>query len=181
MLRYVELDFEEVIRQKIHLIKTHNLSSPQFIMADLDEESSISLINEALDTNSTLIIIAECSLMYLSDETVSTLLTSLVNSFSDLKLIVFDPIYASDRFGLMMNKNLLERGLCTKTFLAYPTCLDYIQRIRRTGMPNVVLKTMYELSKDPMYAAILSAKAPLDEFEEWDILTKHYFLLVASK
>lgn len=157
LLKYVEVDFEEVISRKQHVIMQHGLPIPVFIPADLEvnfTEITLPRIASFLDTKIRTVIIAECSLMYLQDECVQMILNSLSQTFMMAHLIAFEPLYIGDRFGKTMEKNLSERGLPTESFMKYPTAETYKSRLESYGWNNVRLTTMAELSRNLEYSAL---------------------------
>jgi hypothetical protein len=121
----------------------------------------------------------ECILMYLSDDTSNKILRSLLSVAGSTMLIVFDPIFIGDRFGQVMEANLAQRGLYPQIFRKYPTIADQSARFKALGWNADSIKSMGDLSKDAEFAKVLREKSPLDEYEEWDLLTQHYYLLVA--
>lgn len=117
--------------------------------------------------------------MYLTDDSCNNILGSLLTVAESSLLIVFDPVFIGDRFGQVMEANLAQRGLYPQIFRKYPTIVDQASRFKALGWNADSIESMGDLSKDEEFAKVLREKSPLDEYEEWDLLTQHYYLLVA--
>lgn len=181
MRAYVEIDFEEVIGRKQHVISQHGLTSPTFMAADLEMDfgqTTLPRLMALLDKSCTTLVLAECCLVYLHGTTVNVILRSLSEALPDVHLVIFDPLYLGDPFGRTMVRNL--SGLPIQESLErYPTPASYIQRIEQLGWKGAIMTSLAELAKEPQYRDWMARKAPLDEYEQWEIITKHYFILTA--
>lgn len=181
MKAYVEVDFAHVVQEKSRLIIKHNLKSPTLIGADLEKDFESTVepkLVSSLDPNIKTLFIFECILMYLSDEACNKILNSL-RSIDNSTLVVFDPLFVGDRFGQVMESNLAQRGLLPQIFRKYPTLATQVDRFKSLGWASESVKTMAELGKEEEFAKIMREKVPLDEYEEWNLLTEHYYLMTA--
>ena len=179
---YFEIDFDHIVKEKARMIAKHSLKSPLLIGADLEKEFETVVeprVKSALDPSIHTLIIMECILMYLNDEACSKMLTSLRSLFKSSKLLVFDPVFVGDRFGQVMESNLAQRGLSSQIFRKYPTIDAQAARFKALGWKPESVQSMSDLAKDEDFATTLREKSPLDEYEEWNLLTLHYYLLVA--
>lgn len=136
-------------------------------------------VKSCLDPSVKTVFIMECILMYLTDDSCNNILGSLLTVAESSLLIVFDPVFIGDRFGQVMEANLAQRGLYPQIFRKYPTIVDQASRFKALGWNADSIESMGDLSKDEEFAKVLREKSPLDEYEEWDLLTQHYYLLVA--
>lgn len=182
LLRYVEVDFAHVIQSKRHIIQRHKLDqSPEFVSGDLESEWDSKIfpkITDLVKQDCHTIIIAECCLMYLSNA--AKIISEISSKFEKATLICFDPLFVGDKFGHIMKLNLSDRGLSVNDFVRFPSVDHQKERFTGLGWNIIQCMTMFELSQSQDYAQILQQKSPLDEYEEWTIMSQHYYFMVAN-
>lgn len=174
------MDFEEVIERKQHVIAQHRLPPPAFIAADLEmnfSQSTLPRLLTHLNEDMKTLVIAECCLMYLRDETVRAILRDL-STIPGVHLAVFDPLHLGDPFGRTMAHNLSALPI-QASLERYPTPTQYCRRVEQCGWKDVSMESMWQYATKPEHRDWMTKKAPLDEYEQWEIITKHYFILRA--
>lgn len=196
-LKYIEIDFGQVIDEKRRIIEKSpilkDLSSIWHpISFDLNEDPE-KLPKTDFNFNAVTLIISECCLMYLNAESGDNLISWISNNFkSSITFCSFDPILSddliSDRFAKTMLDNFEARGLDTRALLKYPSRNSTIQRFENHFI-SVECYSMLQLEREHETEFLVSSprrrqmaiKAALDEFEEWNLLANHYILIIAKK
>lgn len=192
-LKYFEIDFDQVIREKKRIVEKKPIlkelsASWRPISFDLNAGISDEIFGKDLDPSVPALIIAECCLMYLTADAGDKIISWSGNTFkSTLTFCSFDPILSddvkSDPFSKVMLENFEKRGLDTRSLLEYPSRNSAIDRFKKR-FSHVDSFTMFQLetteslvSKQQRRDVLI--KAALDEYEEWNLLAEHYLLILA--
>lgn len=199
-LKYFEIDLDFVIEEKQRIIensleliefKTHWHSIKFDLNIKNEDEISTILKNFSFDSEAPTLVIAECCLMYLAASSGDLLISWAAKTLRTVTFCSFDPVLAdnfiTDRFAKTMLDNLQERGLNIAALLAYPSLQSTLDRFTKK-FPIVNVFTMLQLEQDSKTEFLVSKqerremafKAALDEYEEWNLLAKHYLLIIAK-
>jgi tRNA wybutosine-synthesizing protein 4 len=156
-IKYIEMDFETVVRQKaaiIHQVPNlhdlldnaqfyHNekelkngvvVSSNGYILlaGDLRDEKSLQHLIMSIESDVPTLFLAEMVLAYMDPEYSDHLIAITRNAIKSPNLsifIIYEPINPNDAFGKMMIKNLKNRGCDLKSIIQYPTCDSVKKRL----------------------------------------------------
>lgn len=165
--KYYEVDFPRVIRFHRHA---------QAVSADLRDATFLQALPD-INFQCPTIILSECVLMYLSPEAGDQLIEAAKSLFSELTFVTFEPFKGDDTFGEQMVANLQGRLPSELLSLTRYATLD--AQTLRFAMPYTATFTLNEL--EAVYAAELHHPSlQLDEREEWNLISEHYALVVAS-
>lgn len=193
-LKYFEIDFNQVIREKKRVVDMKPVlkelsASWRPISFDLNEGINNEIFGNDLDSSLPTLIISECCLMYLTADSGDKILSWCGNAFkSSLTFCSFDPILSddlkSDPFSKVMLENFEKRGLDTRSLLEYPSRNSTIDRFRK-HFSTVEFFTMLQLETTESLVSKqqrreFMIKAALDEYEEWNLLANHYLLILAK-
>lgn len=162
----IEIDYSDITKEKIKLIKSSKLVKKQFeelndsekisqiissdkknfitdnyrlIECDLsDKEKLIKCINDAGFSKENLtVIIAECLLCYMHSDEIANLLKLFTNKFENCVFIYYDLINPNDDFGKMMIKNLKSyREISLPSYHDCPDIKSHIERMKNSGFEN---------------------------------------------
>jgi O-methyltransferase involved in polyketide biosynthesis len=159
---------------------SHDLAqSPQQLIGCLEQHG--------VDCTAPAIFIAECCFMYLSRTHVLAHLSCIARSFATSRMIIFDPILVRERdpFSEQMIKNFLRRSInleshqvssATEIARSFEHCGWNIQQFLR--MSDLEAHESNILSPEDLDK--LSRLAALDEYEEWTLMSNHYYLAILS-
>ncbi|CAO2654256.1 Nn.00g109890.m01.CDS01 [Neocucurbitaria sp. VM-36] len=135
-----------------------------------------------LDPNIPTLILSEMCLVYLQPSTVQSIITSLLTHYlapaTPASLILYEPILPQDAFGRTMISNLQTRNIHLPTLIAYPELGDQRARLQGYGLrkgamaadTNLIWKQWVSEEEKERVAGLEF----LDEFEELELLLKHY-------
>ena len=200
LIKYLEVDFEEVCRKKLKIISNHPelsncidcdlrgkhevvSSSYCLVPADLKRPQELfaklrTILNPELPT----LFIAECVLVYLDVQNSNALIQE-ASAFPNSAFLVFDIIQPNDAFGRTMMENLHARGVHLHGIYDYSTLeanreryLEYFPRVQVLTMLEV-----YNQALDSKEKSRIEHIEWLDEFEEWNLLMSHYIMAIACK
>ena len=147
-----------------------------------DESSTIflhELQNIGIDTQLPIIMLAECCFMYLPQRQVDALMAMLKSAFRMVQLILYEPLLADDPFSMQMIRNFHQRRINLESHCIRPLmpCGTYFEK---TGWHVNRLLTMQEMEKSDVLSAedyqLLNRLAALDEYEEWILVSNHYYI-----
>ncbi|CDW90937.1 leucine carboxyl methyltransferase 2-like [Stylonychia lemnae] len=189
----IEIDFFEVISKKIQIIKKHqNLVD----MIRLESEQDIEVIHEkhinshqykvfcqdireiellqtnmanlGVDFNAPTLVITECLLVYLKKAESDSILKGLSQIFqSDLVYVNYEMIHPGDAFGRVMIENLEILRMKEQGGMSSADCYNmsqiYAKRLESTERHRIEKLEIF------------------DEFEEWELLSKHYCLCLGKR
>lgn len=156
---------------------------------------------ERLDGAVPTLVVSECCLCYLSQDDSDNVVRFWRRSLDDGEFVVYEPLGGSDqpqtagdagrqpnRFGEVMVKNLICRGIEMPTLLVYGTVAAQIERFRRLLDTDTQhrcdvwckdMKWVYDHEVDDAELERISRLEMLDELEELNLINSHYCLVVA--
>jgi tRNA wybutosine-synthesizing protein 4 len=206
-LRYIELDFAEVIRGKVDGIA----SSPKiaslfkqmtrvgdgvrattkngaiYVASPCDlrnlEEVRDVLQLAGIDFSTSTVFIAECVLVYMRPTASDDLIRMASTQFSGVRAFAnYEPIMPNDPFGRQMVLNISMRGSPLLGITKYPTTKDQRQRFIDASWSDVDALSMLDA-----FGSVLDAEdvkrinriEMLDEVEEWRLMMSHYCVVWA--
>lgn len=183
--RYVEVDFEEIVHKKMRILDRQSSSSFSMIPFDLeqpDQQLLTALLKGGVDTTMRTIFISECCLMYLVRDRVKNLLSFLSTSFATATFILYDALFIrGDRFSTTMIDNFARRTIILDPFWL-TSATDLIPLWRECGWVVRACELMSKLENSEFLIdadrAILRAKSALDEYEEWQLISSHYYFAI---
>jgi len=194
-LKYFEIDFDQVMREKGRIVEMKPIlkelsAAWRPISFDLNEGINNEIFGDDFDSSVPTLIISECCLMYLTAEAGDKIISWCGETFkSTVTFCSFDPILAddlkSDPFAKVMLDNFEKRGLDTRSLLQYTSRQSTIDRFMKhfafvDSFTMLQLETAESLVSKQQRREIL-IKAALDEYEEWNLLSDHYILILAKK
>lgn len=129
------------------------------------------------------LIISECVFVYIEAEIVDGLMEKISNLFDHAALIVYDIINPKDSFGKTMLSNLSSRGIHLRGIHKYPGVSDQKTRYEQffSRVQAFHMLDIYNSHVDSREKHRIESLEIMDEFEEWDLLLKHYLILLACK
>ncbi|PJF18506.1 Leucine carboxyl methyltransferase [Paramicrosporidium saccamoebae] len=189
--RYLEIDFREVVHKKQRILGQQMPSQdPRYAMAAFDMEQDDQALLEFLQINSLslgvkTIFIAECFLMYLGQLRVQRLLTTLSMHFPiGSQVILYDAAFIeNDRFSSFMVENFARRNIRLDPFWVLSP--EQICNVWAPVWTTLDLQNMSNLEQSPYLTEddklILRTRSILDEYEEWALVSSHYYLAILNK
>jgi O-methyltransferase involved in polyketide biosynthesis len=159
-------------------------STYHLIGHDLRESPQQLLEKLALDQSAPTLVLLECVLMYIPDDSSQLLLQSLSTCVDDILLCAYEPILGNDPFGTMMEQNLLKAGVATSSscLVRTRTLASQLQKVIAGGFSVAVACDMWSA-----YETIITNDQRrranqcefLDEVEEWILIMRHYCFVAA--
>ncbi|CAI5792445.1 leucine carboxyl methyltransferase 1 isoform X1 [Podarcis lilfordi] len=207
-IKYFEVDFPSIVTRKIHNIKSkpplskpimeshsgesllmdaHSLDSSRYAIvgADLRElpklEEKLKKCN--MDPHLPTLLLAECVLIYMTQDHSANLLKWVAGLFQTAMFINYEQVNMSDRFGQIMVENLQSRK-CSLVGVDDCRSLDsqkerFLQNGWETANAIDMMKAYNCLPKDDVRR--IEALEFLDEKELLEQLMQHYCLCWATK
>ena len=179
-VEYFEVDFSQIVESKKKKLASGEFKDLTLVSCDLREDSLISCLEQfSFDKTKPTVFLAECVLAYMSADTGNHLLSQL-STIPNSHLIYFDIIQLNDRFGQQMIKNLKSRGLELDTM--YSDLGSTLNRFKNCGWTIQFHRFMNEMFNeiDEEERLRISRIEIFDEFEEWELVSKHYILINAK-
>ncbi|EGR27003.1 leucine carboxyl methyltransferase family protein, putative [Ichthyophthirius multifiliis] len=202
---YVELDLENVVKNKIKKIekstiiqqvigehklneKKTELNSKNYCLYPqnlIQQDNFIqNLKNAGVDLSIPTFFFAECVFTYIETKHVDSLIKLIQDSFEVVYLASYEMMNPHDQFGKMMVKNFERKGCPLVGIFDYPDIKSQQQRLYNLGFQNVEVYSMldvYNHYTDQKEKKRIEKIEMMDEFEEWNIMQKHYFVSLTSK
>jgi O-methyltransferase involved in polyketide biosynthesis len=198
---YIEIDFPDVCRKKTEKF----LESPEMQELIPGEivigEEIVSLCYKLLHgdlrdsqmveeklrlftlKSSPTLIVSECVFAYIEANQVDELMARLAGLFDHCAAIVYDIINPNDAFGKTMVINLSLRGIQLRGIHKYPLVPSqksryeqWFERVQAFHMLDIYRKCVDISEKHRIESLEI-----MDEFEEWDLLLKHYIIVLSCK
>lgn len=189
---YFEVDFDAVATWKTRLIaKTPALSSLtsdlyHLLAADLRDVAALesALRGAGVDFAAPTIFLAECVLVYMEPESSAALLEWCSSRFPDSLFAAYEMTSPGDAFGQMMKQNIQGMGCLLPGLEPYPTLASQEKRFNMAGWDSARasdMLTVFQEFLDREEVRRISKIEILDEVEEWELIMRHYCLVVAAK
>lgn len=202
-VRYVELDFEGIVRRKADIFassptltavfesmtrnadggvtaRTKHGSVYQLCVCDIRNVDNILQVFSVagVSYNSPVLFVTECVLVYLEPSVSDELIQAMSAKFSSMQAFIsFDPVEPSDPFGRQMVMNVACRGSPFLGISKYPSVESQISRFRQAGWEHVDGFSMSDVFKSKLgkeETKRLNRLEMLDEVEEWMMMMDHY-------
>ncbi|EGC37241.1 hypothetical protein DICPUDRAFT_54123 [Dictyostelium purpureum] len=200
---YVEVDYDQVITNKIKIIQNHkelqdteklsSMTNHQIIKSDTYRLGPIDLTNMdtfkifeqlELDYNCPTLFISECVLVYIPTNCGNQVIEWASKNFTESGFITYEQIKPYDEFGKMMIKNIEMKGCPLLSIESFPEIEDQRKRYNNLGWNKTEILDMREvynhfINKDRIKET--NKLEIFDEFEEWDLIQSHYVYVFAIK
>ncbi|CAM9216742.1 unnamed protein product [Pylaiella littoralis] len=189
---YFEVDFPAMSTWKARLIaKAPILSalandSYKLVGADLRDSAALeeALISAGADFSAPTIFLAECVLVYMEPAESAALLQWCGSIFRDSLVAAYEMTSPHDAFGKMMKQNIQRMGCLLPGFEPYPSLLSQEERFKLAGWDAARATDMLSVFQnflDPGEVRRITKIEMLDEVEEWELIMRHYCLVVAAR
>jgi len=181
---------EELVAPELSAAGTRQLRTPHCRYVPVDMRIASELL-AAMGTagfrdDLPTLFLAECVLVYMQalhgDGIVEWAASAVPKAPS--AIVVYEQTNPNDPFGKVMVDNLMQRGCPLLSIFDYPTLDAQRQRYLDRGWDQCNLadmKEVYERHLDRKDVERIHRLELLDEFEEWNLIQSHYFLLVATR
>lgn len=203
-LVYLEVDFPEVVLAKLSTIKKSPLLRKTLALDDFHKSTDQSLhagnyaiiggdlrniehlkqiLKQNLDIQIPTLFVAECVLVYLEPEEGNSVIQVVSSMFPTATFVVYDPMKPFDRFGQIMMSNFKQQGCPLLSMERYPDEEANRKRFQALGWSDVKVCTMLKVFRalvDSEELLRLNQVEIFDEFEEWEMIQNHYFMLCAG-
>eukprot|EP00397_Hematodinium_sp_SG-2012_P014930 GEMP01015193.1.p1 GENE.GEMP01015193.1~~GEMP01015193.1.p1 ORF type:complete len:621 (-),score=122.47 GEMP01015193.1:894-2756(-) len=190
-LRWVEVDFPEVIRRKRVCVEASGgllheyAQDPRYCLVGADllqRGESTKALAEVLDFSLPTFILAEVVLTYLSTKDADAVLRWVSEVFDRPTMVLYEQIRPFSAFGKVMCRHFDKSGTSICPLYNYPTLAAQEERMRGLGYEVdrcMDLCTFKEHVADEIQR--WQSLEFFDEFAEWELQLQHYMLLIAYK
>lgn len=197
-------DNSESIKLFDPILNTSRYHLIPFDLRNLNPNISIDSIAELsiIDSNCPTLVISECCICYLSQIDSNNVIKFWTKNLNNGEFLIYEPLGGSDTFtqiepsskyGEVMVKNLICRGIEMPTLMIYGTVESQIQRFE-TLLKNTSIitpgdnfsvwckdmKWVYDNQLDSDEIDRISRLEMLDEMEELNLINSHYCLIIAK-
>jgi len=204
-INYVEMDLPSCTKRKIKTITTneemrmlvgdvavdadaHSMKGSDYNLIGVDLRN-IDKVKEALETCNIdykvpTLVFAECVLIYLTTKESDNVIKWFVDSFTTIYFMNYEMLKLNDAFGKIMINNFESKGCQLLGINEYPDCAAQKSRFLSIGYTNVEvydMLNMYNKFMEESERKRIEKLEWLDEFEEWQLITHHYYFSLASK
>lgn len=181
---YVEVDYQEVVDEKRKIL-SHLSSDPRYFIIPFDllddPAKLVEKLKEAgINFDRTVIFLAECCLMYLPGKHIEHIFDTLHGPHAHF--IIYEPLLLfDDRFSDQMISNFHYRHIDLESHRV-ASIEELEKRYKHWGWQVKLFMTMRQMadSLDPQEMSLFKRHAALDEYEEWNLISDHYYLIVLS-
>lgn len=210
-LKYIEVDFEKVVRKKAiftmkkdvltKILPSNELAStaPNFKITDGFKFGSYTLLSCDLSDISTFrtlldragvdftvptFVLTECVLVYITKQHATELVATIGEIFSDAFWLSYDMVNPLDMFGVQMLNNLTSAGHRIPGFTDFPSLESQKERFSNVGWVGSKSCTMlgaFNYFISEEEKLRLTTLEIFDELEEWELIMNHYALTAAAK
>ena len=199
-LKYVEVDFGEVVSKKLHMIKQSKLLQSKLENLEIKSDSlksdvynfikcdlrDISLLTSLLgltgiEQNVPTLFLAECVLIYMPVQSSTDIIKWVADYFSDSVFVNYEPFNMNDNFGKTMVNNLKSRQCWLVGKDACISLATEKDRFLCNGWSSVVCKDMWSVYNCLPDKRRIEVIEFLDETELFQQLLIHYCLCIAIK
>ncbi|XP_059088829.1 tRNA wybutosine-synthesizing protein 4-like, partial [Tigriopus californicus] len=206
LCHYFEVDLPAVIRDKSLVIRSHPIFHAMWrtpgqrihdhcykfqnlalLGCDLNDIPSLERqLNQCgFDWSKLTLVVSECALTYVPEQSVSGLFTYLLQKLQQCELVIYEQILPDDSFGRIMCNHFQTRDTPLLNVAHFPTPDDHIRRFYALGLLGPMQCTPLTEFLDCHFTLgeqIQRQKSDpsLDEFEELILKCQHYVVLTAS-
>ncbi|KYQ99815.1 leucine carboxyl methyltransferase [Tieghemostelium lacteum] len=209
-LVFFEVDYEEVVKNKIKIIKAQKelyqmidqewsqklsgdyssnvkINSPYYRLGCIDLKSleTFEIFDQlGIDYNLPTLFLSECVLIYIPTECGNNTIHWASSKFTESLFITYEQIKPSDEFGQMMLKNIEIKGCPLLSIQSFPEIKDQKKRYLDKGWNRVDvldMRDVYNYFIDKNRIKETERLEIFDEFEEWDLIQTHYCYVLAIK
>lgn len=194
-LKFIEIDFEEVITKKAAIIAKDSILSKMkadagdsylLISCDLRDSAKLSeeLVKAKLDPKVQTFIMTECVLVYMEPEDSRALANLCGSFFENAAILNYEMINPHDNLGKVMVENVEARGCKLLGLKEIDSIEEEKKRFTNAGFTKVQGVTMldfYNKYADKDERQRIEKIEIFDEFEEWNLLQSHYCLVLGVK
>lgn len=186
---FIEIDLAEVIDRKRRALGRFLDEDPRHVLLEHDLlEDPAKLLFKLRDCTGIrlqqpIIFVSECCFMYIQATQVSRLLGYLAKAIPRGHLILYDPLLLlGDPFSEQMIRNFHQRGISLESH-AVKSEEQLKDRWQSSGWQVECFAHMSQIEGldgllDGTDRQQLSRMAMLDEYEEWNLISDHYYLAI---
>eukprot|EP00752_Nemacystus_decipiens_P017718 g15886.t1 len=189
---YVEVDFPAMSTWKTRVVAGNAALSAmandsyKLVAADLRDSVGLenALVAAGVDFAAPTILLAECVLVYMEPQESAALLQWCASKFADSFLAAYEMTSPHDAFGKVMQQNIQRMGCRLPGLEPYPTLPSQEERLQTAGWDAARAINMLHVFQDfldPADVRRVSKIEVLDEVEEWELIMRHYCLVLAAK
>lgn len=208
---FIEIDFPDVIKRKVNLIKNNeNLyslcpdlkviqeqheniaymcKSSRYVLIGCDMRNTVLVeaflkIIEGFSDSDMTFLLSEVVLTYMAVNSCNSVIRWIADMFHNCVLTVYEQINPFDPFGQVMCQHFKKLGSPLKCIAKYPYENDQIDRYRAAGFND-----SFALKANDFYTYHISAEEKhrldqlemFDEYEPWHLKCSHYTVITATK
>jgi tRNA wybutosine-synthesizing protein 4 len=165
------------------------LHSPHYHLCSCDlrhpQQLRAAVESSGFDPTLPTLFVSECVLIYLEPEDGTALINWTASTFSHAAFLTYEQIHPHDPFGVVMLRNLEQRGCNLRSILAYPDKAAQTRRYQEAGWRGAGqvevwdMIQVYERLLDRAQVKRVERIEHLDELEEWRIIQSHYCIVFA--
>lgn len=186
---FIEVDFAEVMDRKRSVLKRFLDEDSRYVLLehDLLQDPTIFLSKlrdcTSIDLQQPTIFVSECCFMYIPATHISRLLDNIAKAIPHCHLILYDPLLLlGDPFSEQMVRNFHQRGISLESHT-----VNSEERLKdRWQSAGWQLDCFARMSQLEEIEGLLgdadrqqlSRLATLDEYEEWNLISEHYYLAI---
>jgi len=130
------------------------------------------------------LVYAECVLIYLTSQESDNIIKFFADNFENVYFMNYEMMKLNDPFGKVMIKNFEARGCQLSGIDTYPDAEAQKNRYLSLGYTNVEVYDMlvlYDKFLDQNERKRIEKVEWLDEIEEWQLISRHYYFSLSSK
>jgi len=181
---------EDLISAELGAAGTRELRTPHYrhVSADMriGSELASAVSNAGLRDDVPTLFLSECVLVYMQALHGDGIIEWAASAVSKAPsaMVVYEQTNPNDPFGKVMVDNLMQRGCPLLSIFEYPSLEAQRQRYLQRGWDKCSvadMKEVYDKHLDRKDVERIHRLELLDEFEEWNLIQAHYFLLVATR
>lgn len=180
-----ELTSSEMGSPALRAIRTKHLrhvSADMRMVQELDNSIKAAGIRPDVPT----IFVSECVLVYMQALQGDAIIDWAAKLVPDApsSFVLYEQFNPNDPFGKVMIDNLMKRGCPLLSIHEYPTLESQRERFLQRGWDRclaVDMDQVYDKYLDVSDVERIQRLELLDEFEEWHLIQKHYFLSIATR
>ncbi len=138
-----------------------------------------------IDTTQPVLLLSECFFVYIQPDMIEQFLSDATSSCDTVQAVIYEQIEPHDLYGSAMVNNLQRyKDIYLPGITTAPTLEGQENRCRKAGFRQIHAQDMlstYDGLLPASEAARIKKLEFLDEYEEWNLLLRHYCVTVAGK